>query len=92
MSAYADGMIEGGYSCHFGKLFNFIYGGWIMGAIFLVVVGIIIFFAVKGLTGKTGEEVQDLKREALAAVKVRLAKGEISQEEYDNIKKKLLEE
>ncbi len=89
MIAYADGF---GNETHGFCPANFLNGGWIMGLIFIIVLGIIIYFAVKGLTNRGVDDEAQLKKEALAAIKVRFAKGEISQEEYDNIKKKILEE
>ena len=88
MIAYADGF---GNEAHRFCPANFLTGNWIMGLMFILVLGIVIYFAIKGFTSRQGED-EDIKKEALAAIKVRFAKGEISQEEYDNIKKKILEE
>ena len=88
MVAYADGFVGEGHGCYFGHFFNFPFGGWIMGLIFLVIVGLVVYYAVKGLREK-GTRDEDLIREALDAVKLRYAKGEITEEEYRKIRREL---
>ncbi len=88
MVAYADGFDEAGHACYFGHFFNFPLGGWIMGLIFLVIVGLVIYYAVKGLKNKDTRD-DELIQEALDAVKLRYAKGEITEEEYKKIKREL---
>ncbi len=88
MVAYADGFGETGHACYFGRFFNFSLGGWIMGLIFLVVVGLVIYYAINGLKNKDTKD-DELIQEALDAVKLRYAKGEITEEEYIKIKREL---
>jgi putative membrane protein len=67
--------------------YGFGYGGMFMWIIFLIVIGLLIYFIVqaqktKGLTPTHNESPLDI-------VKGRYAKGEITREEYERIKKDL---
>lgn len=67
--------------------YGFGYGGIFMWILFLVVAGLLIYFIVqghepKGPTAKQHENPLDI-------LKKRYAKGEITKEEYDGIKKDL---
>ena len=88
MIAYADGII-GSEGEHFmGSFCIFSSWRWIIGLIFLIVVGLVIYYAVKGMREK-GVPDDNLTKEALDALKLRYAKGEITEEEYEKIKKEL---
>ncbi len=67
--------------------YGFGYGGMFMWIIFLVVIGLLVYFIVqaqkpKGQTSAQGETYLDI-------LKKRYAKGEITKEEYDRVKKDL---
>jgi putative membrane protein len=70
-----------------GHMMNYGYGGMFMWIIFLIVIGLLIYFVVqaqktKGQTPTQGESHLDI-------LKKRYAKGEITKEEYERIKKDL---
>ncbi len=67
--------------------YGFGYGGMFMWIIFLIVIGLLVYFIVqaqksKGQTSSQSETHLDI-------LKKRYAKGEITKEEYDRIKKDL---
>lgn len=62
-------------------------GGYVMMFLGLVVIGLIIYFLVKG---QNQNQNRPQTYDALEIAKARLAKGEITPEEYENIKKNLL--
>ncbi|MGD0021516.1 MAG: SHOCT domain-containing protein [Smithellaceae bacterium] len=73
----------GNYECSFG----FGYGGMFMWILFLIVLGVAIYFIVQNVklkngTGQTTESPIDI-------LKKRYAKGEITKEEFDRMKKEL---
>ena len=88
MIAYADGFVGEGHECCFGHFFNFPFGGWIMGLIFLIIIGLVVYYAVKGMREKNIRD-EDLIKEALEVTKLRYAKGEITEDEYKKIKREL---
>lgn len=64
---------------------NYGFGGVFMGIILLVVIGIIVYFVIKGqksITERGGET-------PLEILKTRYAKGEISKQEFEKMKKDL---
>ncbi len=82
---YYGGQGPGGWGpmMHYG----FGYGGMFMWIIFLIVVGVLIYFIVqvqktKGQTPAQGESHLDI-------LKKRYAKGEISKEDFDRMKRDL---
>ena len=84
-AGYYDGQGPGGWGpmMHYG----FGYGGMFMWIIFLIVVGVLIYFIVqvqktKGQTPAQGESHLDI-------LKKRYAKGEISKEDFDRMKRDL---
>ena len=84
-AGYYDGQGPGGWGpmMHYG----FGYGGMFMWIIFLIVVGLLIYFIVqvqktKGQTPAQGETHMDI-------LKKRYAKGEISKEDFDRMKRDL---
>ncbi|OHD71424.1 MAG: hypothetical protein A2W19_10545 [Spirochaetes bacterium RBG_16_49_21] len=61
----------------------FFGGGLFMGIITLIILGLVVFFGVKYLKNReTGETPLDI-------LKARCAKGEISRESFDSMKKEL---
>ena len=73
------GMMNG--FCGFGTT-----GGIIMGIIFLVILGIIIYFAVIALRKNTVNN-EKVTETALDILKKKYAKGEITKEEFEEKKK-----
>jgi putative membrane protein len=68
-----------------GMLFNFLLG---VGLLALVVVGVI--FAVRWLAPTSGESPRGRSRDdALEIVRTRYARGEISQDEFDRLRREL---
>jgi putative membrane protein len=63
------------------------YGGVIMWLIVIVIVGIIVYFLLKEAESRKGKS----ENEALEILKKRFARGEISKEEYEEMRKKLEE-
>jgi Predicted membrane protein len=72
----------GNYGCGFG----YGYGGMFMGILFLIALGVAIYFIIqtskKSATGQGQETPVDI-------LKKRYAKGEITKEEFDRMKKEL---
>jgi putative membrane protein len=67
--------------------YGFGYGGMFMWLIFLIVLGVAIYFIVQALKDKkTGG---DVKETPLNILKRRYANGEITKEEFDRMKKDL---
>jgi putative membrane protein len=67
--------------------YGFGYGGMFMWIIFLIVVGLLIYFIVNAqkIKGQTQAQYES----ALDILKKRYAKGEITKEEYERMKKDL---
>jgi len=74
-----------GYGCTFG--FGYGNGGMFMGILFLILLGVVIYFIVqhvrlKNGTGQTPESFVNI-------LKNRYAKGEITKEDFDRMKSEL---
>jgi putative membrane protein len=74
-----------GYGCTFG--FGYGNGGMFMGILFLILLGVVIYFIVqhvrlKNMNVQTQESFVDI-------LKNRYAKGEITKEDFDRIKSEL---
>lgn len=67
--------------------YGFGYGGMFMWIIFLVVIGFLIYFMVQAQ--KTKDQTPTQTESPLDILKRRYAKGEISREEYERMKKDL---
>jgi putative membrane protein len=74
---------ENGHMMNYG----FGYGGMFMWLIFLIVLGVAIYFIVQALKGKN--VVGGTQDMPLDILKKRYAKGEITKEEFDRTKKDL---
>ena len=72
-----------GHMMHYG----FGYGGAFMWIIFLVVIGVLIYFIVQAQKMKSRTPTQNESH--LDILKKRYAKGEIAKEEYERMKKDL---
>jgi len=78
-----EGPREWGPMMHYG----FGYGGMSMWIIFLIVIGLLIYFIVKARKAKNQTPAQN--ESPLDILKRRYAKGEIAREEYERMKKDL---
>lgn len=67
--------------------YGFGYGGVFMWLIFLIILGVAVYFIVK--SSKTGNVSGQTQETALDILKKRYAKGEISKEDFDRMKKDL---
>ncbi len=70
---------------HYG--FGYGYGGMFMWIVFLVVLGLLIYFIVQSRTGKSPLSTQ--QERPMDILKRRYAKGEITREEFERMKKDL---
>jgi len=71
---------DDGYMMNYG----FGYGGIFMWLIFLIVLGVVVYFIVQASKKNVNGEVQET---SLDILKKRYAKGEITKEEFDRMKK-----
>jgi len=72
-----------GHMMHYG----FGYGGMFMWIIFLIVIGLLIYFFLQ--TQKTKGQTPTQNESHLDILKIRYAKGEITRENYERMKKDL---
>ncbi len=72
-----------GYMMHYG----FGYGGMFMWIIFLIVIGLLVYFMVQ--TKKIKGQTPTQNESPLDILKRRYAKGEVAREEYERMKKDL---
>jgi putative membrane protein len=72
-----------GHMMHYG----FGYGGMFMWIIFLIVIGLLVYFIVQGQ--KTKGQTPTQNESPMDILKRRYAKGEITREEYERMKKDL---
>lgn len=68
-------------------MMGFGYGGIIMWIIFLIIIGLVVYLILRN-TGFKGFEISD-RETPLDILKRRYAQGEITKEEFDNMKKDL---
>ena len=68
--------------------YGFGYGGMFMWIIFLIVIGLLIYFIVQAQ--KTKGQTSTQNESPLDILKRRYAKGEIANEEYERMKKELV--
>ena len=75
--------------CGWGRMmhYGFGYGGIFMWIIFLIVIGVLIYFIVQAQ--KTKGQTPTQNESHLDILKKRYAKGEIAKEEYERMKKDL---
>lgn len=87
MGNYGGGMMgNGGYGN--GMMGSFGWGGMFMGILFVIVIGIIVFFVIKTARG-TGSRLTN--ETPLDILKIRYAKGEISKDDFDKMKQAMEE-
>ncbi len=67
--------------------YGFGYGGMFMWIILLIVIGLVIYFIVQAQNKKSGTPTQN--ESPMDILKRRYAKGEITREEYERMKKDL---
>ena len=84
-----SGPMMGGWdrSENYGCSFGFGYGGMFMWILFLILLGVMIYFIIqntksKNIDGQSGETPIDI-------LKKRYAKGEITKEDFDRMKNEL---
>ena len=75
----------GGYGCSF--VFGYGYGGMFMGILFLVLLGVVIYFIVQNIRSKNGAG--QTQESPIDILKKRYAKGEITKEDFDRMKSEL---
>ena len=82
---YLDPQGPGGWGpmMHYG----FGYGGMFMWIIFLIVIGLLVYFIVQSL--KTKDQMPMQNESPLSILKRRYAKGEINKEDFDRMKRDL---
>jgi len=78
-----EGLREWGPMMHYG----FGYGGMFMWIIFFIVIGFLIYFMIKAQ--KTKNQTSTQHESPMDILKQRYAKGEITKEEYEGMKKDL---
>ena len=75
-------------------MYNWGYGGWIMMILGLVVLGLIIWgvvsFARTGTVGVGGGGGMVTRREPMDIARERYARGEITKDQFEDIKKNLM--
>lgn len=80
--------VEGcGFEEGWGHMMSFGFGGMFMWVIFLIIVGLLIYLAVNNTKSK--EHTDRFEKTSLDIIKERYAKGEISEEEFEKMKKNL---
>ena len=75
-----------------GHIGHFVYAGILMRILFLIIVGLIIYFVIKSTKSKREDTIfKDVtfKESALDILKKRYAKGEITKKEFDKMKEDL---
>ena len=87
VAAFAD--VEGcGFMWGWNQMMNFGFGGGIfMMFIFAIVIGLIIYFVITNT--KSNRSARESNETSLDIVKERFAKGEITEEEFEKMKKVL---
>jgi putative membrane protein len=66
---------------------DFAHGGSYMWIILLIIIGVVVYLIIQNTKSKTDSD----KETPLDIIKKRFAKGEITKEQYEEIKKKLEE-
>ncbi len=78
---------HGWYTGGWGHMMDYGYGGILMWIIFLIVIGVAVYLIVQATKSKGLES--PFRETPLEIAKKRYAKGEITKEEFDKIKKDL---
>ena len=87
VSCTGEGYYGGQGPGRWGHMMYYGYGGMIMWIIFLIVIGLLIYFIVQAQ--KTKGQTTTQNESHLDILKKRYAKGEITKEEYEGMKKDL---
>ncbi|MBA7531013.1 hypothetical protein ES705_23224 [subsurface metagenome] len=77
----------GGHMGYGGHMMNYGFGGIFMWIIFLIVIGVAIYLVVQATKSKGPES--PYRETPMEILKKRYAKGEITKEEFDKMKKDL---
>ena len=84
--ALAD--VEGcGFVWGWNQMMNFGYGGMLMMFIFAIVIGLVIYFIITNT--KSNKYTGEFNKTSLDIIEERYAKGEITEEEFEKMKKAL---
>jgi len=88
MSCARDGFGPGepggwGPMMHYG--YGYGYGGIFMGILFMIIIAVLVYFIIQALSTKGRPQMQN--ENPLDILKRRYAKGEITREEYEKMKK-----
>lgn len=84
--AFAD--VEGcGFAWGWNQMMNFGNGGMFMMFLFAIVIGLIIYFIITNT--KSNRYTGEFNKTSLDIIKERYAKGEITEEEFEKMKKSL---
>lgn len=75
----------GYYGCPWG--FGYEYGGIFMGLLFLILIGVVIYFIVQNVRSKN--EIGRTNESPIDILKKRYARGEITKEDFDRMKNEL---
>jgi len=86
VSCARDGFGPGGPG-GWGPMMHYGYGGMFMGIIFLIVIAVLTYFILQALSAKGRPPIQN--ESPLDILKRRYAKGEITKDEYEKMKKDL---
>lgn len=83
---FAKGNYGGHMGC-WGHMMNYGFGGIFMWIIFLIVIGVAVYLVVQATKSKGPES--PYRETPMEILKKRYAKGEITKEEFDKMKKDL---
>lgn len=75
------------YTGGWGHMMDYGYGGLLMGIIFLIVIGVAVYLIVQATKSKGLES--PFRETPMEILKKRYAKGEITKEEFEKMKKDL---
>ena len=84
--AFANGN-NGQHMGDWRHMMDFRYGALLMWIIFLILIGLVIYLVVQGARSKTSES--SFRETPMDILKKRYAKGEITKEEFEKMKKDL---
>lgn len=76
---------SGGWGPMMGYGYGYGYGGMFMGILFLIIIAVLVYFVIQFLTTKGRPPIQN--ESPLDILKMRYAKGEITKEQYEQMKK-----
>jgi len=84
---FHDGWLGSHWKLWMSVGFGYGYGGMFMGILFLILIGVAIYFIIQNVRSKN--EIGQAKELPLDILKKRYAKGEITKEDFDRMKNEL---